>query len=346
MFYRIIIILIIYQISACKRSTEPMEIFKNPRNYTWTIDTLSYQNAYQTYMFYLWGSSSKDVYATGWNSRVEGNLWHFDGESWSDVKILDYQGGVIQGALEFSCIHGFSKSDIFVGGENARSGDRKTFLMHFDGNEWREVGQSYPGIIKSMWGSSPDDIWCGSTNYIYHFNGDSLKIMPIEFPTKREVQLTDMCGISSDNIYMVGYRMDSQMPIDTTAYDLYHYNGIKWSVIDSVILTVNSNKKHFGSNISVIDGELYSAGGGVYKYVGNQWQKIFENETVYKINGTHDSNLFSSNNVGQLFHFNGEDWQEIGPANYTNRISDIWTNGKEIFCSGYVGRNTYILHGQ
>ncbi len=345
MFYRIVIIFLIFLFFSCKRSTEPLEIFENPRNYSWSIDTLSYQNAYQTYLYYLWGSGPDDVYVTGHCSKVQGNLWHFDGESWSDVKLLDHQGGVIQGDPQFSCIFGFSNDDIYVGGRKDFYYNQ-TFLMHFDGNDWREVGQSYLGIIQSIWGGSPDDIWCGSTNFIYHFNGVSLKKMPIEFPTKREVQLVDMCGISFDNIYLIGFRMDSQMPIDTTAYDLYHYNGIKWSVIDSVILTANNNKKHFGSNISVIDGELYSAGGGVYKYVDNQWQKIFENETVYKINGTHASNLFSSNNVGQLFHFNGEDWQEIGPTNYTNRISDIWTDGKEIFCSGYTGRNTYILHGQ
>ena len=65
----------------------PDEIIKKPREYTWTIDTLSYPGSMQTNMQDIWASSPANVYVVGRNERGYGKMYHFNDISWTDVKL-------------------------------------------------------------------------------------------------------------------------------------------------------------------------------------------------------------------------------------------------------------------
>ncbi|MGH7600460.1 MAG: hypothetical protein ACREOI_29245, partial [bacterium] len=73
---------------------------KNPRELTWRVDTLAYPGSFQTLLSDIWGSSAKDVYVVGITSASLGSMWHFDGKSWTDVKLSVTQGGTIAGAID------------------------------------------------------------------------------------------------------------------------------------------------------------------------------------------------------------------------------------------------------
>ncbi len=72
-------------LSSCKKNpVGPIEP-KDPRTYTWTIDTLAYPGSYQTIMQSIWGSSPSDVYVVGHNDGGYGKMYHFDGKMWTPV---------------------------------------------------------------------------------------------------------------------------------------------------------------------------------------------------------------------------------------------------------------------
>lgn len=66
---------------SCKEKIVGPE-FKDPRTYTWIIDTLAYPGSFQTSMQDIWGSSPNDVYVVGHNDRGFGKMFHFDGKQW------------------------------------------------------------------------------------------------------------------------------------------------------------------------------------------------------------------------------------------------------------------------
>ncbi len=67
---------------ACKKDSPeepPKEIPKDPRTYTWTVDTIAYPGSFQTTMRAIWGSAPNDVYVVGHNERGGlGKMFHYD----------------------------------------------------------------------------------------------------------------------------------------------------------------------------------------------------------------------------------------------------------------------------
>lgn len=104
---------------------------------------------------HVWGSSPNDVYASGYQEGgvYPGNLWHFDGKSWSAlVTPMPYYTGDIWGS---------SASDIYVLANF-------TEIWHFDGAGWKQV-YSGPTLLRAIWGSSAEDVFVvGDQGLILH----------------------------------------------------------------------------------------------------------------------------------------------------------------------------------
>ena len=156
---------------SCDKSPTGPEPIKDPRTYTWTIDTLAYPGSFQTTMRDIWGSSANDVYVVGHNDQNRGLMWHFDGKRWTDVRLSTMQGGTIRGPIDLSAIYGFASNDIWVVGENVFSNPDPvsgfydaSLIIHFDGATWQEVNHTKARGLTSIWGSSPKDIWMGGFN--------------------------------------------------------------------------------------------------------------------------------------------------------------------------------------
>jgi hypothetical protein len=111
---------------------------KNPREYTWTIDTLAYPGSFQTLMGDMWASSPSDVYVVGHNDQAFGKMYHYDGKGWTPVNTPF-------GAIDLGAIYGFSANDIWAVGERIDYNPTpppnfldSSLIIHFDGSRWTE----------------------------------------------------------------------------------------------------------------------------------------------------------------------------------------------------------------
>ena len=98
----------ILTLQYCSSSTEPpIKPVKDPRTYTWTIDTLKI--SFQTDLGRIWGNSPNDVYIGGHNAGTPGSFWHYDGSNWSAVNLPEY-------SYDINGIYGFSAGDVWAVG--------------------------------------------------------------------------------------------------------------------------------------------------------------------------------------------------------------------------------------
>ncbi|MGD0337220.1 MAG: hypothetical protein ABSB78_00375 [Bacteroidota bacterium] len=344
LFLIIIIAMLFSLLSCCKSPTGPDE-YKDPRTYTWTIDTLLYPGSFQTNMRSIWGSSVHDLYIVGHNDRGYGKMFHFDGLKWSAIDPLP------TGSIDLASVYGFSPNDIWtVGMEYIEPPGLgyyvdSSLIIHYDGTTWKEM--QLPGrgrMLQSVGGATPNDVWAGGTNVLFHFDGVSIKHYPIYIPPQG-IQLGFIVALSTSEVYMAGYRNDVTQPLDSSFHYLYRFNGSSWDIIDSTLQ--GTSQANFGPQLTLIDHQMYSAGGGVWKWIGNGWNKLFDEEWIYHVGGSSANNLFACGGLATLYHYNGTDWKKLAlPINQDVAFYTVWTDGVEAFIIGNDGYKTYIVHGK
>ncbi|MFC2009669.1 hypothetical protein ACFLT3_01935, partial [Chloroflexota bacterium] len=88
----------------------------------------------------IWGSSSSDVFAVGY----EGTILHYDGSEWSEMS---------SGTTEhLQAVWGSSSSDVFAVGYEGT-------ILHYDGSSWSAMTSGTTRALKAVWGSSPSDVF-------------------------------------------------------------------------------------------------------------------------------------------------------------------------------------------
>ena len=353
-----IALFILLQQGCKEKGVEPVHPLKNPREYTWTIDTLSYPGSFQTLTYDIYASTPQDVWTVGYNDRSGGKMFHFDGKQWKDVKLYDFQGGKITTGINLNAIHGFSANDIWAVGERhyISRNPPPTFLdssliIHFDGRDWTESIISRGEMLQSVWGSHPSDVWAAGINTLYHYNGVRWEKYPIWIPSQG-IQFGSIVGTGASDVYMAGFRNDVEQPIDSIAYLLYRFNGRQWAVVDSSIITSNpSSVEKFGARLTVVEGTMFSVGYGVYKKLGNRWEKlIFTAWPLTRFRGTSVQNLFAVGTESQVYHYNGSDWYRYPQFKGLGKLlTSVWASSEEVFVAGFTAdlpQKTVILHGK
>ncbi len=331
-----LILFLIQQYSCDTTEPPPIKPTKDPRTYTWTIDTLI--NSFQTDLRRIWGSSPNDVYIGGHNasSLSPGALWHFDGNSWTPVKLP-------VGTFDINGIYGFSSSNVWVVGETATD---VSLILHYNGKSWQDYSYSLGKALRCIWGSSPNDIWAAGTNTLLHFDGSYWNKFPFFIPSQG-IHILSMSGLNSNDIYMVGGRNDVVQPIDTSFYYLYHFDGNQWGMVDSSFITPYDYVWNFGVIMKTIGGELYSASRRLFKKDESGWKIINDDQLVFSLGGSSSGNIFCATTNGTVYHFNGTDWQIIVvKEGFQLPIYDIWTDGTEAFMIASDGGSSFVIHGK
>jgi len=342
--------------SGCKeKGVEPSHPLKNPREYTWTIDTLSYPGSFQTLMNDIYAASAQDVWIVGYSSDAWGKMYHYDGKQWSDVKLYTTQGGTITVGINLTAIHGFSSNDIWAVGErrlrdpfNPFSLGDSSLIIHFNGRDWTESTISRGEKLQSVWGSHPSDVWAAGINTLYHYNGVRWEKYPIWIPPQG-IQFISIAGTGPADVYMIGGRNDVVQPIDTLAYLLFRFNGQHWALEDSSIRTTDPTSAYnFGWRLFAIEQTMYSVAYGVYVKAGSRWEKMFSTDWgLARIRGTSRRNLFAVGGDSQVHHYDGNDWYRYPQFRGTDKVfTSVWTDGAEVFVVGSDARRTYVLHGK
>lgn len=104
-------------VSCSEQSTNPNEQLKDPREMTWTADTLVNPDprTYQTLMSTMYASSPNNVYIAG-HTDSRAQIWHYDGVIWKYIDNVDQLG-----PYNVIGINGFSERSIWVYGYLAYS---------------------------------------------------------------------------------------------------------------------------------------------------------------------------------------------------------------------------------
>jgi hypothetical protein len=354
--------LIILFSASCDRSIGP-EIGRDPRLYSWTIDTIMYTDSYQTMMKSLWGSSSKDVYAVGHNDRVYGKIYHYDGNGWNEVKLLGNPNNPITSGFDFSAITGFNSNDIWAVGNRYYINYNPppnflsyNFILHYDGNIWNEIKLEGGDFLNQIWGSSSSNIFTGGgPGFIWHYDGANWS--KDSFPVNvTPLMIQSISGTSSGDIYANAIYSDDNLETHyiKEIFYFFRYRDHKWSFLDTAFSDSYSAEIKWGYNClwSSPEGNLYSAGVGIYIWKGDQWQKIFETlpYSVRYIFGTSDNNIFAVGDWGVVYHYNGIDWYQFTQFQSKNiSYQGIWANSTDVFITGYTNSSpnkTVILHGR
>ena len=341
------IVLSITLLAACSNSTEPpINEIKDPRKYTWTIDTLEYPGEFQTALTSIWGSSPSDVYAVGHCSDIKGQMWHFDGKQWESF-YLPFGVAYTPGR-----VYGFGKNDIWIGGDFPDSNSKiSAFLIHYNGSTWNRVNLPDSGLgIESIGGFGPNNVWFGGTNgTLLHWDGISIsrEHLPIKIPYNADPFYNFISiagGNSTGNYFFV------RSP-EYRSYLLRYFQN-NYTIIDS--------NSWYRQKLWVSEtGNIYQTGElGFYKWNGNGWDNLLPNQliTTAGIAATSENNIFivgRKSDNGIVYHYNGTDfflYENLQVPNVS--LFDAWTDGKEVFILGvnYFDLNstlkTIILHGK
>jgi hypothetical protein len=138
----------------------------------------------------LWVSGA-EVWAAGDNATVV----HRVGTAWVDLPKPTSVGNL-------AAIHGFSASDVWVGGASA--------VSHWNGASWTTFAM--PAAVTGLWGGATNDVWAVGNGFISRWNGAA-------WATQAGItwSFTDVAGASVTDVWAVA------------SQHVMHFNGVYWA---------------------------------------------------------------------------------------------------------------------
>jgi hypothetical protein len=278
------LVFILLQFGCNDNPVEPQ--FKDPRSYTWTIDTLAYPGSFQTSMRDIWASSPRDVWIVGHNDQNRGLMWHYDGTNWTDVKLSTTQGGNIQGPIDLSAIYGFGPDNIFAVGKRIYDNPKpppnfldSSLIIHFDGRQWREMRVENGRFLRAIWGSSPSQLWVGGvTTTVFQYDGASWKrdSLPVVVQSDGFFVMEAFEGTPSGDVFAIGNTHHNSTA--TTIHYFFTRRENRWVVVDSFFVAPGRIESSWGRQDLWVSpsGVLYSCGAGVHRWNGSRWELLFD----------------------------------------------------------------------
>lgn len=237
-------------------------------------------------------------------------------------------------------------------------------MIHYDGKKWLTVNYPYAFIgsqIRSLGGTSSNDLWIGgeNSNYTFHYDGsiwrkDSLPI--IIPPLYGQGDWFFMPSIACDkigNIYAIGYsHYQANMNLKDVHYFFTRKNS-QWIILDSAVAVPGFSELKWGYNTLWVSptNSLYSAGDAFFERKDGKWVQVYDAQmNLRSICGSSDENIFVVGDFGTVLHYNGKDWWKLPVYNDPNIVYfDAWTDGNEVFIVGVI--DTYpmksvVIHGK
>jgi len=339
--------------TGCEKSVEPP--IKDPRTYTWTIDTLAYPGSFQTAMRDIWGSSPNNVYVVGHNDQGGlGKMFRFNGQEWKPVDLPF-------GAFGLSAIYGFGANNIYAVGQRIYSNPNRppnfldsSLIIHFDGRQWREQRVQNGRYLRTIWGSSPSELWAGGrTTTVFQYDGTTWKrdSLPVIVQTDGFFIVEAFESTASGEAFAIGNTHHNSTA--TTIHYFFTRRQNRWVVVDSFFVAPGRIEWNWGRSDLWVSpsGTLYSCGRGVHRWNGSQWEMLFDHPNLLtRMIGTSDNNIFVVGHLGTVLHYNGRDWYQFQQfATVNNVLWGVWADEREVFVVGFTAeypQKTIILRGK
>ena len=226
---------------SCKNS--PVEPYIGPgrRDYVWTIDTIKNPGNPSFYTQAIWGSSPNDLWAVNPNDRMfhsngnkwsvynyptiygggetifgfskdniwvgsfGGAIWHFDGTNWYLHYWYKPEGRT---SVSITHIWGKNSNDIFAVGVYFKTdGNKRGFILHYDGREWRELYKAdfNSNFIRAF--QQDDDLLIFSYNGTAQSVTDSLAYYSFSTQGLKELYKDSEDNAGTGNLGLIGDRV-------------------------------------------------------------------------------------------------------------------------------------------
>jgi len=335
---------------GCKEDVVEVDAPTNPRDYTFTVDTLS-----QTDLYDIAGTSPQNVFAIGSpRGSLANSIVHYDGTSWKTTGFSSDEGGPIAGPADPSSILVRSTSDVWVVGGRWRPNRTPPpnyidsgFILHFNGWTWQEFVVPGARTLMKIHGRAPNDIWaCGGHGTMLHYDGvrwaqDSI---PLSFSQDWYFYFNEVTTTTTGDVYALG---SASLAGGPNTYYFFRRRSGTWAVVDSF---PGKGPDYLRWGTSALwaspSGKLYSGGPGVYRWDDPHWVKLFDTHfAVANIWGFSDDNFFVGG-FSSLLHFNGRDLYQYPELKGNFVFWGFWGNGKELFALAPDSYRTFIYHGR
>lgn len=339
-------IILFFLLNTCSETPTNSDYNNQPgvRDYQWSIDTIR-SGSIQTYLTSLWGNSSKNVWASGYDADNVKCIYFFSGTHWSPVFIP-----ATYFIKQFYAMEGRNSDNIFfVGKANYFNPspppnflDSALVLQYLNGT-WKYHNITNAAPLYSLCLVNENEVWAGGakgnllryrgTNWVKYFVGNE------------DVLINGLVSNNSNVIFATGHQ-EKFIPGQGAylADYLYQFNGTQWTLIDSNIISSNFNRLSFPTLLRNINGNIFGSGEiGFVKKAGDSWQ-VIKSGIYGQFNGTNENNIFLANQDFGVLHYNGKDWyrfDELPSLSYY----DVEVFDDAVFILATDGYSSYIVKG-
>jgi hypothetical protein len=149
---------------------------------------------------------------------------HWDGARWSYVADTTVSDGGL------SAVASMASDDVWAGGPAA--------FQHWDGTQWRDLRQSFGGVLGSIVALSSNDVWVGAATGPAHWDGRAWQLV-----TAEQMGLTDQTSVGDEalaassptDVWAAGTIAASAMTGGSQRPLVAHWDVSGWHVVvDSV----------------------------------------------------------------------------------------------------------------
>ena len=235
-----------------------------------------------------------------------------------------------------------SRTDIYVAGRYTTS-PFDYAVLRYDGQGWTE--QLRGDVYRSVWGTSPTDVYVVGGPNVWHFDGNRWQGGPTT--TETEPKYLAIWGTSPRDLFAVGSNDASTRGVGW----IDHYDGTNWSKMEghgffdaAHIYDISGNSP---SDVYAL-GDLPAASDTppefdyteyrVVHYDGNAWTESYKSTVSgpqnpdpgdgYSLTGVWavaPNDVFLVGSAGSIFRFNGT-WSPMQSPT-TQNLHDVWGNG-------------------
>jgi len=331
----------------------------------WTVVPSPNPNPLRNILRGVGAISSNDVWAVGVSGQQPSFTLteHWNGVNWT---IINSPNHSVQ-YNELYAVKGLSSNNVYAVGYYSVIGTPQMLILHWDGTSWTE--QTTPTItggssLESIVIFGPDDIYAGghqavgapgptTGTLVTHWNGSSWNIESTPNQSdNRHNTITDMKGLSSNDIWAVGY---SRRIGENYQAMVLHKTGSGWSIVP---VPQSTSDENFLYSIDIIaENDIWVSGdynngieyGALFlHYNGSTWTTLYCTQGGSGIVHNSANDIWST---GSGFaHYDGSVWSPVsapvpteGSMGSMARVSskDIWSVGRYI--DGDVLK-TLIMH--
>jgi len=232
------------------------------------------------------------------------------------------------------------------------------------------TGSAASGVFG--WGDSPNDIYIGHGNKIFHFNGITWTTS-LDLPSN-QIIYAGIAGNNSSDVYAMAATVitpSTALWPTPTGLVLYHFTGFSWTPVTTIDeVGATSNISVFGSNVYFTmnylrNGPFQSL---LFHYNGITWEtESFSNNIMFipyyiaGVFGFNEKDLYTitSGSFGSaVLHFTGDSWKIYGGIDYNSRIQSgifaidgyhtpfyLWgTSDNDIYIGKYKNDDVVVSH--